>query len=396
MPLQDFIRAARDLAGWIFLVPAVAGTVYSLLSLATAAWWRMRNRPAPVPSDFRWPAVSLLKPVHGLEKHLERNLRSACTQDYPDYQVVFSVEDENDEALPILRKLELEFGAERVTVAVERRPAGPNGKINNTIGALAHARHDTLVISDSDVRLQPDYLKTIVPPLADPANGCACTLYKAACANRWFEKIELLTLNADFMPNVVFAHVTGASRFLLGASTALTRTTLREIGGLESLADYLVEDYEMGRRVLARGRRIQVLGSMVDTMVDLKDPAQWWGHQVYWDQNNRAARPLAYFATALIKSVPFAFLYALVRAGSPFSLLVSATALGVRMITASLIMGWAFRDREGLASIWLLPLRDLLALVSWLLAYTQRTTTWRGKEFTLTRDGRLVARTPVP
>ena len=278
-----------------------------------------------------------------------------------------------------------------MTVAVENCVAGPNGKINNMIGGLRHAQYDVLVISDSDVNLKPDYLKAIVAPLADDSVGCVCTFYKGACADTWYEKLELLSLNADFMANVVFAHITGASKFCLGASVALRRGMLERIGGLEVLADYLVEDYEMGRRIWSSGKRIAVVPYFVDTMVDLKSPRQWWNHQVYWDQNTRAARPIAFCATALIRSTPFALLYALLPTGA-FGITALAAAVAVRTLTAAVILGWGFKDREGLKSVGLLFFRDVASLVSWLLAFTKRTTIWRGSEFVLTRDGRLVAR----
>jgi ceramide glucosyltransferase len=208
--------------------------------------------------------------------------------------------------------------------------------------------------------------------------------------------MELLTLNADFMANVVFAHITGASKFCLGASAALRRSTLAEIGGLEGLADYLVEDYEMGRRIWSSGKKIEIVPYLVDTMVDLKTPAQWWGHQVYWDQNTRAARPWAFLATAVIRSTPFAILFALARFCDPLGLGVLAGALVLRMATAAVILGWGFGDREGVKSIGLLPARDVLSLASWFLAFAKRTTVWRGSQFTLTRDGRLVARETRP
>ena len=234
-----------------------------------------------------------------------------------------------DAAIPLLKEIQQEFGSERVTVAIENFRTGTNGKINNMIGGLKHARHDILVISDSDVFLKPDYLQTIVAPLANPEVGCTCTLYKAAGADRWFEKIELLTLNADFMANVLFAHVTGASRFCLGASAALHRSTLERIGGFEGLADYLVEDYEMGRRIWELGKKVEIIPYFVDTVVDLKRPSQWWSHQVYWDQNTRAARPFAFFATALVRSVPFALLFAAARMGDSLGLSIMAGAYSV-------------------------------------------------------------------
>ena len=385
----------RHLLEWIFLIPVIGGSVYAVLCVLAVV--RLRTRPAaPIPVAARsWPPVTVLKPVHGLEKNQEKNLRSCCIQDYPEFQVVFSVQDANDPAIPLLRELQREFGTGRVTVAVENSSAGTNGKINNMIGGFRHARHDLLVISDSDILLKPDYLKTIVAPLGAPGVGCACTLYKAVGADTWYEKMELLTLNADFVPNVLFAHVSGASRFCLGASAALHRSTLERIGGLEGLADYLVEDYEMGRRIWALGKKVAVIPYFVDTTVDLRSPSQWWNHQVYWDQNTRAARPLGFLATALVRSVPFAVLYAIARLGDAAGMWTMAGAFAVRLMSAAAIMKWGLRDREGLRSLWLLLFRDLSSLATWLLAFTKRTPIWRGSSFVLTRDGRLVAQKPV-
>jgi len=382
----------KSLLEWMFLVPTITGSVYVVLCLI--ALWRFHTRPPKTARKpfVSWPPVTMLKPVHGLEKNQRENLRSACLQDYPLFQVVFSVQTPDDPAVPLLREIQREFGAESVTVVIGNRRAGSNGKINNMLGGLPYARHEILVISDSDVRLRPDYLKTIIAPLADPEVGCVCTLYKASCAETWFEKVELLTLNADFMASVIFAHVTGASKFCLGASVALRRSTLEEIGGLEALADYQVEDYEMGQRIWGSGKKISIVPYFIDTMVDLKSPSQWWNHQVYWEQNTRAARPVAFLATAIIRSTPFALLFASMRRLDGVGLAVLGAAILVRMATAAMTLGWGFRDREGLKSLALLPFRDLAGLVSWFLALTRKTTIWRGSKFTLTRDGRLVSR----
>jgi ceramide glucosyltransferase len=376
----------------LLAIPILCGSVYSLLCLWSVLSLRRSRRPAPLAD---WPPASVLKPVHGLERGLEDNLRSACLQDYPRFQVVFSVQESDDPALPLLRRLQAEFGPERVSLALDATQTAPNGKIRNLLGAIPHARHEVLVISDSDVRLQPGYLRSIVAPLGEPGVGCVCTLYKAVGARRWFERMEQLTLNADFIPNVAFAHVTGASSFCLGASTALTRSTLQEIGGFEGLSDYLVEDYEMGRRILALGKRIAIVPDYVETMVDLKTPAQWWSHQVYWDQNTRAANPWGLFATVLVRAVPFALLLACVRRFDPLGLAALAGALLVRLLTAAGILARGLGEREGLRSLPLLPLRDLGGLVSWALAFGQRTVVWRGKEFLLTRHGRMLPRQPA-
>lgn len=374
---------------WLFSIPVIGGSVYGVLCVVGFLRLRRSGTPPPAAEPGLAP-VTVLKPVYGLEKGLRENLRSACLQDYPEYQVVLSVQDPKDPALPLLREVEAEYGPGRVTVAVDESQSAPNGKIRNLLGALPHARHDLLVISDSDVRVPPDYLRTIVAPLADPQVGCACTLYRAAGAERWFEWMEQITFNADFMASVVFAHASGASEFCLGASTAIRRADLEAIGGLQALGDYLVEDYEMGRRILAAGKKIAIVPVFVDTMVDLKTPAAWWKHQVYWDQNTRAARPVGFFGTVLVRSIPFALLVAALRLMDRVGLGLLAGAVIVRLATAAMVLGWGVRDRESLKSLWLLPLRDLAGMVFWASAFLKRRVVWRGTEFDLTAGGRLV------
>jgi ceramide glucosyltransferase len=378
----------------ILFLPVVGGSLYGLLCLVTLA--RLKASARRYRSEAaQWPPVSVLKPIHGLEKDLARNLRSLCGQDYPDFHVVLSVQRNDDPALAVLVEIEREFGPEKVQLVVDATQTAPNGKIRNLMGALPHARHDLLVISDSDVYTPPGYLKAIVAPLGEPGVGCACTFYKAARAESWFEALEQLTLNADFVPSLVFACVTGASRFVLGASTALSRSVLAEIGGLEALSDYLVEDFEMGRRILAAGHRVVIAPFFVDTMVDLHSPRQWWDHQVYWDQNTRSARPWGLFATVIIRSVPFALLYAAARWFDPVGLAVLAAALVVRLGTAGVFLAWGLSDWTSVRRLALLPIRDTAGLVSWLLAFVWPTVVWRGEQFTLTRDGRMVPRTPA-
>lgn len=390
---------ALTLIELICLIPVAGGSIYGILCVAALSRFRPLNvslSHGPVPqriAEHDWPKVSILKPVHGMEKDLGINLRSACTLDYPDYQVVFSVQRLDDPAIPLLRQIESEFGPERVTVAIAASEPVVNGKVRNMEIGYRAARHDYIVISDSDVLLTPDYLKVMVAPLLDDtAVGCVCSLYRAVRANRWFERLELLSLNADFTANLIFAKVTGASDFCLGASTALTRATLERIGGLAPLGDYLVEDYEMGRRIRALGLKVALVPYCVDTMVDLNRPEAWWNHQVYWDQNTKAARPVGFAATVLTRSLPFALIIALVNGFSLFGSGLLAGAVTIRVGTAAIILGRGLGDREGLRSLALLPLRDVVGLASWLMALTKRHFVWRGLEFGLTRDGRIVPR----
>ena len=376
----------------VCLIPVIGGSIYAFLCLITVLHFRKQPCTSSQRSFSEWPPVTILKPVFGVEKNLKESLRSACVQDYPEYQVVFAVQDPQDPVVSLLEEIEEEFGSERVSIAIENRQAGPNRKINNLLGALPHARYDILVINDSDVRLKPDYLKAIVPPLFDSGVGCVCTIYRATCGDRWFEKLELLTLNADFIPSVIFAHVTGASKFCLGSSLAITRKSLEKIGGLEAFAHYLPEDYEIGRRVWASGQRVSLVHYFVDIVINLKSFSEWWYHQCYWDRMIRAARPVGFFATFLIRSVTFALFFLIFLLGDSLGWAVLGIALGIRLATAVAIIGWGMGSREGVRSIAFLPLRDVMAFMSWFLAFVKKTVIWRGTEFTLTRKGLIATR----
>jgi len=373
----------------LLLVPVVGGSLFYMATQVAASLFFPSEQGQA--TNTNQPPVTMLKPIYGLERNLERNLRSALSQDYPDYQVVMSVQRLDDPALPLLRRLEQEYGPERATVVAVQSEPVVNGKVQNLENGLSAARHDILVISDSDVFTPADYLARIAAPLRDADVGYVCTLYKGVDARSWYEQLELLTYNAEFIPSSVFAYRTGASGLCLGASVALRRTTLEAVGGLASLADYLVEDYELGRRILERGQRMVLLPYFVDLTVDLDSAKSWWRHQIYWDQNTRAARPVGFAASVLTRAVPFALLYAALRLFDPLGLLILLAAIAVRLGTAA---GNALllRDRATLRALWLLPLRDLAGLLFWVLAMGKRTFVWRGYEFELARGGRIIPR----
>jgi len=363
--------------------PIAVGLVYLALTVAAvASFQRLRRRPRPT----ALPRITLLKPVCGLEKHLEASLRSMCRQDYPTYQVLMSVQREDDPALPLLRRLESQYP--HVEVVVGSGEPVANGKIHNLVHAMERARHEVIVLSDSDVAAAPDYLRKIVAPLADPKVGFACTLYRGVHAERWYEKLELLSLH-EFTTSVVFARQTGASPWCLGSSLALRRSVLDEIGGFAPLAEYLAEDYEMGRRICELGYRRALLPYSVETTIDLARPRDWWRHQLYWDLNTRLSQPIGFAATVLVRPVPFAILFAALRGFDLIGTGVLLSTLAARLLTAALNLR-LLGDREGMRHLAWLPARDVAGLAVWFAALRTRRVTWRGVAFTIDGEGRMV------
>lgn len=370
----------------VLLLPVIGGSIFCLLCVWAVARFMKRTYP---PSLFQ-PPVTVLKPIYGHDKSLEENLLGLCRQDYPDFQIVMSVQRENDPALPLLQRLAAEY-PDRVTLVVKTSEPVVNGKVQNLVNGLAAAKHEILVISDSDVRVRPDYLKSIVAPLEQADVGYVCTLYRSVDAGSFQEKMELLSLNADFVPSLIFSAVTGAADFCIGATVAFRRSDLEAIGGMADLGNYLVEDYELGRRLLAMGKRMVLLPHAIEIVADYPTFRGWWHHQIYWDQNTWAANPKGFVLTILTRAVPFALLFALIRGFDDTGLNILLAALVLRLGTAEVI-AHSLGDREGQRAAWLLPVRDLFALVSWYIAITRRSFEWRGLRFGLTKDGRIVPR----
>ena len=365
----------------LLLVPVVISCVYWIATGVMMARF-FRNQP---PTDPSWlPAVSLIKPVCGVEKNIYENLSTACRQDYPRYEVIFSVQDSADPALPLLARIRDENPTVPIQIVVDRASAGPNGKVSNLLNATGHATGRVLVYSDSDMRLEPDYLRAIVAPLANPHVGMACTVYRAEGADNLYESLELLSLNTDFVPSMVFAVETGTALACPGASQAIRRETLTLVGGLKPMAYSLVEDLELGRAVVGAGYTVALVPHVAVTGVDLPRPSAWWRHQLYWDQNTRVANPVGFFFTFLVRGIPFAGLYVL--CAGPGALLVLAGALAVRLGT-SVVSSTLLGDREGIRRLWLLPLRDAAGLLVWLASFMGRKVYWRGRAFALSGKG---------
>ncbi|MDO8526442.1 MAG: glycosyltransferase [Deltaproteobacteria bacterium] len=373
------------------LIPVACACLYWLMTSVCMAIFFLRKKKrcqvlSPEPGSFS-PFVSLIKPVCGLEKNLYENLATACLQNYPRFEVIYSVQNPADPALKVLKEIRKNYPGVKMQIVIDEEAIGPNGRLANIYNASKHAEGEVLVFSDSDMFLKSDYLKTIVAPLGNKEIGVSCTLYKAWCADSFEEYLELLSFNADFIPSVVFATVTHASLACPGASQAVRRDVLEQIGGLAPLAHFLVEDFELGRRAVEAGYKIHFSPYVAATGVDLKNFLGWWRHQVYWDQNTRAAAGVGFFFTLLIRGIPFAVLYAF--SGGPDAKLVLTATVGVRLFTTWINSFFFLKDTQGLKAIGLLPIRDILGFFVWFASFVKRKTVWKDRTFIIEK-GKMV------
>ena len=368
----------------ILLILTVVSWIYWLVACWCAHTFFAEPQPAP---EGEPPAVSLLKPMRGVDPGMYENLRSHLTQQYPVYEVLVGVTDPRDPALELARQLQREFGANRVRIFVAPR-VGANDKVSVLCHLAQQAAYDTVVVSDSDMRVTDDFIARMVAPLRDPEVGLVTCLYRGEQAENLTAVLEALYIGTAFLPSALVARQYLRMRFALGAAVALRREDLRAIGGFESLADYLADDYQLGARIAATGKRVHLSDYTTHTILGATTFRQQWNREVRWAKCARVSRPLEYPGVLLSFSTPLALLTA-------FSLGFSTVGIGA--IGVSLLVRWLVaRQMSGhlkdqlIRDAWLLlPLRDLLTAAVWCAAAFGRRVSWRDGQYVLCEGGRL-------
>jgi ceramide glucosyltransferase len=365
---------------YLLLPLALLAAGYQLLALA-ACLVRLaaRDRPAPAP---RPGGVSVLKPVHGLDPGFAAAIRSQAEQDHPQFEVLFGVRDPEDPAVPEVEAL-IRAHPDRSVRLIQSATAAPNGKVGVLIDLAREARFDTLVVSDADIRVERDYLARVTAPLADPGVGLVTCLYRAT-AESWPGHWEALGIATDFVPSALVAPLAGVDEFAFGSTMALRRPDLERAGGFEALADYLADDYQLGRRIHALGLRCVLSDVVVETNLDSSSWSGIWRHQLRWARTIRVSRFAGYLGLPLTHATTWAVLAA--AAGfwwlaAPLFLLRMAMALtaGIGVLRSPVVARLAL----------LIPFRDLWGAAVWAAGLFGSTVQWRGRRLTLTRDGRI-------
>ena len=366
---------------WCGIAVAVSAATYTVAA-AIAVRVRLKADYGMRPGEA--PAVTILKPLCGDEHELYECLRSFCQQDYPQLQIVFGVADGDDPAAEVVGRLQREFPELDLKLVVDRRQHGSSRKVSNLMNMMALARHDFLVISDSDVRVPPDYLSRIVPPLLDPDVGIVTCPYKGVPRSGLWSLLGSMFINDWFIPSVRVAALSGSRAFAFGVTIALRRHVLASIGGFAAIANQLADDYRLGELTRARGLRTLLSDVVVETCVDERSFGDLVRHELRWLRTIRAVRPLGYGLSFITFSVPVALLGCALSAGAwPTILLLVVTALG-RIVLHLRVRGTVSGVARDFA---VLPLREALSLGLWAWGFVTRRVHWRDDRFRVTRDG---------
>ncbi len=382
-------------------VVAVIGTVaslffYFLSALALAGFLSDTRKKLNQVREGPLPPVSILKPLKGVDPEIWESFCSHCEQEYPHYELIFGVSDPADPAIEVVRKLQAKYPKLPIELIVCERVLGSNIKVSNLVQMLPAARHDYLLVNDSDIRVPSDYLRSVIPPLTDESVGLVTCLYRGVAGPTLGSRLEALGISTDFALGVLSARfLEGGLHFGLGSTLAFRRRDLEAIGGFEVLLNYLADDYELGRRISATGKRVELSASTVITFLPAYTLRQFFLHQLRWSRTIRDARPWGYAGLLFTFGLPWALLTVVAACGAAWAWALLAMTFGARLAIAFGGAVVLLTDRRFVPNMVLVPLRDLLAPFIWAAGFMGNRIHWRGDVFDL-KDGRLTIAKPKP
>ncbi|HYP35559.1 MAG TPA: bacteriohopanetetrol glucosamine biosynthesis glycosyltransferase HpnI [Stellaceae bacterium] len=370
-----------------FVIAVILAPAWAYLVGTAVAAVRFARRATP--SGPEPPPVSLLKPLHGAEPGLYENLRSFAQQDYPVVQMVLGVNDANDGALPVAQALIRDLPASDIALVLDPPVRGSNLKVANLENMLAAARHDILVISDSDMRVDRRYLGAVTAPLHDPRIGLVTCLYEGVSTGGIWSELGALHINFGFLPSALVAAELGIGHGCFGATIAMRRETLERIGGLARLRDELADDRRIGDAVRAQGLAVLLSRYVVEARVSEPSFTSLWQHELRWARTVRAITPAGFAGSVLTHPVALA---ALAAAASRFGLtpaILLVLSCLLRWASALIIAGaLAFTT----AGLWLLPVRDALSFAVFVASFFGRRVCWRDQLFHVDASGRMTVK----
>ena len=370
--LVDVFLGILLVPAWVYLV----GTV--------AAVFRFARQPLRLAADR--PPVSVLKPLHGAEPGLYENLRSFAEQDYPSVQLVLGVRDPQDGALLSARALMRDLPDCDIALVVDPRARGSNLKVANLENMMEAAKHELLVLADSDMRVDRGYLTAATAPLRDPRNGIVTCLYKGVSTGGKWSELGAMHINFGFLPSALVAEALGWGGGCFGATIALGRETFERIGGFAPLRDELADDHRIGDEVRALGLAVVLSPYVVEARVSEPSLSALWRHELRWARTVRAVAPAGFIGSVLAHPVAIAALGAAITGFGLTPCLFIVISCALRWASAQAIAGALGVPP---AKPWLLPVRDALSFAVFVASFFGRTVFWRDQNFRVEASGRM-------
>ncbi len=380
---------------YISLLGCLTSSAYYLLCLWSAAsFLRARKAGESVRSTHDLLPVSILKPLKGTDPEIYESFRSHCLQDYPEYEIIFGVSDPGDPAVVSVQQLQREFPGRAIQLVVCPNKLGANVKVSNLEQMVRIARYEHLIVNDSDIRVEPDYLRRVIAPLTDARVGMVTCLYRGIAAPTIGSRMESLGISTDFCAGVLAARqLEGGLHFGLGSTLAFRRSDLERMGGFKSIVDLLADDYELGRRVADLGLKVQLSDVVVETHLPAYNLHEFLAHQLRWNRGVRDSRLGGYIGLVTTFGVLWSLLNLIAARGAPWSWAVLGAIVLLRLAVALVVGRSVLRDSRAVKYLWLLPVRDLVAVGLWTASFFGHTVTWRGDRFQL-KNGRLIRIVP--
>jgi ceramide glucosyltransferase len=373
----------------MFVLVLAAAPLAYYVAASVAAWSFFRRERAKTLGNFT-PPVSLLKPVRGVDFGSYQNFASFCRLDYPEYEILFGVNDDADPAVPLIHRLMAEFPQRKLRLLVGSEELGTNRKVNKLARLAREARHDVLALTDGDVRVGPRYLREVVAPFANEKVGAATSFYRGVAKNNLGAELEAVGAASDFFAGVLMANWMEGISFALGASIITTKHWLAKIGGFEAIADMHSDDYELGHRIAEAGGQVVLSRETVWTMYPAQTARGFWQHQVRWARTVRLCRPLSFTGLIFTHGLPWALLAALI-APTPWIAAAYLLAYLVLRLTMAWTVGvWGVGDEVLRRKLWLVPFRDGIYFLVWLASFGSNRIYWGGEQYSM-RKGQLVS-----
>ncbi len=370
----------------VILSVMATSTGYWLLCLLGALKF-LSKRPAKRPESA--PPVTILKPVRGLEPGLAENCRSFCRQDYPVYQVIFGVADPRDPAIPVLQQVLEDSPGNRHRLVIEPETCGPNRKVSLLQQMLSFAAHEIVVISDSDVRVGPDYLRHTAPPFLDETVGLVTCLYRGEGAKSCGARLEAWAIDDAFAPSVMAAYAIEGVTFAFGSTLAIRRSILEKAGGFAPFAEFLADDYHLAQEARRQGYRLLLSDYPVACVLGRSRFPEVFERLVRWCRTNRTSRPIGYLLYGVSHGTIFSILFLIVDGFSSVVLAAAAT-IGIRAAAAFVVNAFILRSRHATAHLLLLLPGDLMTFVAWALSFAGKRIRWSGTLYRIVDGGRLI------